>query len=254
MEYALERLGVETVLMPPETLVREGRGRRRVRRGVGGVWVDIGELEFRPYYLFCRSPFVLGSRVGEAVRCRQHTTTTTGNVTKAFPQWIQREGMQGAVTTVTCKQRNEKLSLKCRKNRRKIAYYEQMPYSKLSCCCELEGKGFLFSIIYIQQQYSSTYVVEVTSICGSGTHQAVIGPCPCISPPNAKGEVIDGQHFHVWSAFQSSQHFSVSDTHILISFYICSCRKYDYVKAAATQGQTDGNWRHEKGEVPDTKT
>lgn len=41
MEYALERLGVETVLMPPEILVREGRGRRRVRRGVGGVWVDM---------------------------------------------------------------------------------------------------------------------------------------------------------------------------------------------------------------------
>lgn len=80
MEYALERLGVETVLMPPESLVREGRGRRRVRRGVGGVWVDM-ENDFRPYYLFCRSPFVLGSRVGEAVHCRQHTTTT-GNVIK----------------------------------------------------------------------------------------------------------------------------------------------------------------------------
>lgn len=79
-EYALERLGVDTVLMPPESLVREGRGRRSVRRGVEGVWVDM-ENQFRPYYLFCRSPFVWGSRVGDAVQCRQHTTTM-GNVIK----------------------------------------------------------------------------------------------------------------------------------------------------------------------------
>lgn len=143
-----------------------------------------------------------------------------GKRDQSFSTVDSTEGMQGAVTTVTCKQRNKKSSLKCRKIRRKIAYYEQMPYSKLTCCCELKGKVSFFLLFTYNRQYSSTYVVEVTSICGSGTHQAVIGPCPCISPPNAKGEVIDGQHFHVWSAFQSSQHFSVSDTHILISFYI----------------------------------